>query len=40
MKLEKEIYISPQLDIIRFDTEDVIITSGNDPDDTPFISEQ
>ncbi len=30
---KKEEYITPELDIIEFETEDIIITSGDDEDD-------
>ncbi len=32
---EKEIYQTPELEVIQFDTEDVITTSGGRDDDDP-----
>ena len=32
---EKEIYKTPELEVIQFDTEDVITTSGGRDDDDP-----
>ena len=32
---EKEIYQTPELEVIQFDTEDVITTSGGRDDDNP-----
>jgi len=32
----KEVYTSPEMEIVYFDTEDIITTSG-DPNELPFI---